>query len=115
MSVSNKNATVALSPAIRRNDYSSQHPDFQNLIADFYLARIESQMPDDLWPITKDYCDLRRSERAIIVALVRPILWEGIPEQFVNAGCEIAAEIIWSNLQQFNHRLYSGGKSVAAS
>jgi hypothetical protein len=114
MSVSNKNATVAPSPAIRRDDNPSKHPDFQSLVSNFHLARIESQMPEYLWPITKDHCDLRRSERAIIVALVRPILREGIPEQFVNARCEIAAEIIWSNLQQFNHRPHSGGKSVAA-
>jgi hypothetical protein len=49
--------------------------------------------------------------RAIIVNLVGPIFREGIPEHFVDAGCEITAEIIWANLQQFNHRPRSGGKS----
>jgi hypothetical protein len=94
MSVSNKNSTVALSPAIRRDDNPSKHPDFQSLVSNFHLARIESQMPEYLCPSTKDYCDLRRSERAVIIALVRPTFREGIPEQSVNARREIATEII---------------------
>jgi len=51
-------------------------------------------MSEYLWSITKDHCDLRRSERAIIVALVRAIFRKGIPEQSVDAGHEVAAEII---------------------
>jgi hypothetical protein len=50
-------------------------------------------MPDYLWAITKDHCDFWCSDRAIIVALARPIFEEGIPEQFVDARCEIAAEV----------------------
>lgn len=98
MSMSNKNSTVASSPPIGGNDNPSKHPDFQSLVSNFDLACIESQMPEHLWTITKDRCDLWRSERAIIVALVRPNLREGIPEQSVDARCKVAAEMIWSNL-----------------
>jgi hypothetical protein len=35
-------------------------------------------MPEYLGHITNDYCYLRRSERATIVSLVRPLLREGI-------------------------------------
>ena len=104
MSVPNQSATVAHSPAIRRDSDPSKHPDFQTLIPNIYLARVQSQVPEDQLASTKDQYDLRWPNRAIVVALVRPVVREGVPEQPVNARREIADEFIWSNLEQSSHR-----------
>lgn len=110
MSVSNKSPTVPPSPAIKRDDNSSKHPDLQGLVSNSHVPRIEPEMPEYLWPVTKDHRGLWRSERAIIVALIRPNVREGISEQSVNARCEIAAEIVGSNFEQFKHRPIPAGK-----
>src|SRR4051794_37777130 len=114
MGASNKKATVTRSPTIMRDGNSSQHADFQGLASNFHLARINSEVPDCGRSITKDQCDLGRSNRAIIVALNRTIFREGIPEQRQDAGSAAAAEIIWSNLQKLDHQPHSGRRCWSA-
>src|SRR4051812_18871515 len=90
MSVSDKKAAAAPQPAIGCDSNSSKHSDFQSLVCDLHRAGVEPQMPDDLRAITKEDSELRRSDRAIIIALVGPILRKGIPEQCVDGGCKVA-------------------------
>jgi hypothetical protein len=102
MSVSNKKATVSPPPAIRRDDNPSRHPPICRVSCPISLSRVQTaKCPHACRP--EDDSSLRRSKLAITRVLVRPIVWESIPERSVDAGCEVAVEIIWSNLRQFNH------------